>query len=95
MLLSREFSSVSCLFIPLRSKYSSKHLVLNTLCLFSINVSDQVSPQKKTAIKIVVLNFLCFYKQTGRENILNYMLQSIWILIISQYCFAFTSANFH
>jgi hypothetical protein len=44
--------------IPLRSKYSPQHPILETLSVrSSLNVSDQVSHPYKTASKIIVLIF--------------------------------------
>jgi hypothetical protein len=51
-LLIMQFSPTSCHFIPLRSKYSPKHPVLN-LCS-SLNVRDQFSHPYKTTGKIIV-----------------------------------------
>jgi hypothetical protein len=57
-LLIKQSSSVSYHFLPLRSKYSSQHPVLN-LCS-SLSVGDQVSHPYKTIDKIIVLYILIF-----------------------------------
>jgi hypothetical protein len=62
-LLIMQFFPASCHFIPLRSKYSPKHLFSNTLnlCVCSFfNVRDQVSHPYKPTGKIIVLYILIF-----------------------------------
>jgi hypothetical protein len=61
------FSPASCLFIPLRSKYSLKHPVLKTLNLCSwLHVRDQVSHSYNATDKIIVLYTLIFTFLHGR-----------------------------
>jgi hypothetical protein len=80
-LLIMQFSRPPCQFIPLRSKYSPLHPVLNTLSLCSsFDVRDQVSHAYRITGKIIVfyiliLTFLSSWqeeKSSGLNDSKNY-----------------------
>jgi hypothetical protein len=66
-----QFPPPCCHFIPLRSQYSPKHPVSNTLCLCSsLNARDQVSHPYKTTGKIVfffVWNFIFYIRRRDKR----------------------------
>jgi hypothetical protein len=80
-LLIMRFSPASYSFIPLGSKYFSRHPVLEPLSLYSsLNIRDKVSHPYKTTSRITVLLYFSFYvfkQQTRRQKFLNWMAASI------------------
>jgi hypothetical protein len=74
--LITQFSSVSCYFIPLRSKHNPLNSILkkkNLSACSSFNVRDQVSHPQETTGKITppYNSILVFTDQEGKQKIMN------------------------